>query len=81
MSRLGLVNGMEHCEYEPRRKRLYSRAGAAEYLDKSEREIDRMIRRGEILAKRDGRRVVIDVAELDRYVDRLPSLMPDGGSQ
>ncbi len=60
-------------------KRLYSRAGAAEYLDKSEREIDRMIRRGEIiLAKRDGRRIVIEVAELDRYIDRLPSFIPPG---
>ncbi len=57
-------------------KRLYSRAAACEYLDKSATELDRMIRRGEILAKRDGRRVVIDVAELDRYIDRLPSLEP-----
>ena len=66
---------MTHGEYE-RDKRLYSRASAAEYLDKSEREIDRLIRLGDILAKRDGRRVVIDVAELDRYVDRLPPFIP-----
>ncbi|MCX2931349.1 helix-turn-helix domain-containing protein [Mycobacterium sp. CVI_P3] len=57
-------------------KRLYSRAGAAAYLEKSTSEIDKMIRRGELLAKRDGRRIVIDVRELDRYVDRLPSLEP-----
>lgn len=62
-------------ESEPR-KRLYSRRDAAAYLDKSTSELDRLIRRSEILAKRDGRRVVIDVAELDRYVDRLPSLVP-----
>ena len=53
-------------------KRLYSRADSAIYLDKSTREIDRMIRSLTIIAKKDGRRTVIEKRELDRYADRLP---------
>ena len=58
------------------KRRLYSRAGAGEYLDKSLTEIDRLIRSGVLAAKKDGRRTVIDVAELDRYADGLPSIEP-----
>ncbi|MEN4476871.1 helix-turn-helix domain-containing protein [Mycolicibacterium cosmeticum] len=58
-------------------KRLYSRSDASEYLNKSLREIDRMIRSGRLIAKKDGRRTVIERAELDRYADRLPMLLPE----
>jgi excisionase family DNA binding protein len=58
------------------KKRLYSREDAAEYLGKSTRDLDRLIAAGTILAKKDGRRTRIDVAELDRYIERLPSLVP-----
>ena len=57
-------------------KRLFSRDGAANYLDKSLREIDRLISAGILVARKDGRRTVIDIAELDRYIDRLPSVEP-----
>lgn len=57
-------------------QRLFSRKGAGEYLDKSLSEIDRMIRAGAIVARKDGRRTVIDRSELDRYADRLPALEP-----
>ncbi len=52
-------------------KRLFSLNAAAEYLEKSRREIDRLITAGRLIAKRDGKRTVIDRAELDRYCDRL----------
>lgn len=57
-------------------QRLFSRAGAGRYLDKSLREIDRLISTGVLLAKKDGRRTVIDKTELDRYADRLPIIEP-----
>lgn len=57
-------------------QRLFSRAGAGRYLDKSLREIDRLISTGVLLAKKDGRRTVIDKSELDRYADRLPVIEP-----
>jgi excisionase family DNA binding protein len=59
-----------------RAKRLYSRQQAADYLGKSLRAVDYLIADSQILAKKDGRRTVIDVAELDRYIERLPSLVP-----
>lgn len=60
----------------PAEQRLFSRAGAGRYLDKSLREIDRLISTGVLLAKKDGRRTVIDKSELDRYADRLPVIEP-----
>ena len=57
-------------------KRLFSRKGAADYLDKSLSEIDRLISAGVLVARKDGRRTVIDVRELDRYADRLPIIEP-----
>lgn len=57
-------------------QRLYSRKGAGTYLDKSLSEIDRLIKSGVLAAKKDGRRTVIDRAELDRYADRLPVIEP-----
>lgn len=59
-----------------RERRLYSRAGSATYLDKSLSEIDRLIASGKLVARKDGRRTVIDVRELDRYADRLPAIEP-----
>lgn len=57
-------------------QRLYSRKGAGIYLDKSLSEVDRLIKSGELVARKDGRRTVIDRKELDRYADRLPVLEP-----
>lgn len=59
-------------------KRLYSREDASRYLDKSLSEIDRLIRSGRLLARKDGRRTIIDIKELDRFADQLPSVEPKG---
>lgn len=55
-------------------QRLFSRKDAATYLAKSTREIDRLIHEDIIVAKKDGRRTIIERAELDRFADRLPIL-------
>ena len=55
-------------------QRLYSREDAATYLSKSRTEIDRLIRARTLVAKKDGRRTVIERSELDRFADRLPIL-------
>lgn len=57
-------------------RRLFSRAQACEYLSKSMSEIDRLIKSGTIVARKDGRRTVIDIKELDRYAERLPIIEP-----
>lgn len=57
-------------------QRLYSRRDAGIYLDKSIREVDRLISSGDLVARKDGRRTVIDRKELDRYADRLPAIEP-----
>lgn len=57
-------------------QRLFSRAQAATYLSKSLREIDRLISAGTLIGRKDGRRTVIDIRELDRYADRLPAIEP-----
>lgn len=55
-------------------QRLYSREDAATYLSKSRTEIDRLIRAKTLVAKKDGRRTVIERSELDKFADRLPIL-------
>lgn len=57
-------------------QRLFSRRDASVYLDKSIREVDRLIAAGVLVARKDGRRTVIDRKELDRYADRLPAVEP-----
>jgi len=57
-------------------KRLYTRSEAAAYIAASLRDLDRSIAKGEILALKRGRKTLIDVAELDRFIERLPSLVP-----
>ncbi|AMO04497.1 hypothetical protein TS71_20630 [Mycolicibacterium neoaurum] len=42
-------------------------------------EIDRLIRSGRVIAKKDGRRTVIERRELDRFADRLPTMEPKHG--
>lgn len=61
-------------------QRLFSRKEAGIYLSKSLTEIDRLIKSGVLVARKDGRRTVIDIAELDRYADRLPSIEPGRAS-
>lgn len=57
-------------------RRLFSRTQAAEYLSKSLSEIDRLIKSGRVIAKKDGRRTVIERRELDRFADRLETIEP-----
>lgn len=60
----------------PIEQRLFSRAQSAKYLSKSLREIDRLVSAGKLVARKDGRRTVIDIRELDRFADRLPVIEP-----
>lgn len=49
---------------------------AAAYLSTSRRRIMELLKSGELAAVRDGGRVKIRVAELDRYIADLPSYEP-----
>ena len=60
----------------PETRRAYRRLDAAKYLDMSVSRLDELIRSGEIAARKDGKNVKIDRAELDRYFDSLPSYEP-----
>ena len=51
-------------------KILYSRREAAQVLSLSLRCIDYLIENGELLARRIGRRVLIERAELERFAQR-----------
>jgi excisionase family DNA binding protein len=51
-------------------RRLLNVREAAEYLGRTEDAVYQLINRGKIAAIREGRRVHIEVAELDAFVDR-----------
>ena len=51
-------------------KILYSRREAAQIISLSLRSIDYLIENGELLARRVGRRVLIERAELERFALR-----------
>lgn len=51
---------------------LMTKAIAAYYLSKSEREVDELRARGELIAVGDGKRVMFSKKELDRYIEGLP---------
>ena len=51
---------------------LFTRELAAYYLSKSLREVDDLRSRGELIPVGDGKRVMFQKSELDRYVDQLP---------
>ena len=51
---------------------LFTRELAAYYLSKSLREIDDLRSRGELIPVGDGKRVIFQKAELDRYAESLP---------
>jgi excisionase family DNA binding protein len=50
---------------------LVSREDAAQTLGLSLRTIDRAIERGDLAAKRYGRRVLVPAAEIGRYLEKL----------
>lgn len=51
---------------------LFTRELAAYYLSKSLREIDDLRKTGELIPVGDGKRVMFQKSELDRYVEKLP---------
>lgn len=51
---------------------LFTRELAAYYLSKSLREVDDLRSRGELIPVGDGKRVMFQKIELDRYVEKLP---------
>ena len=51
----------------------FSRIQAAESASLSKDEIDRAIRRGDLRAKRSGRRVLILASDLDAFLEGLPA--------
>jgi excisionase family DNA binding protein len=51
------------------RKRLYTIAEAAEYLGRSSWAVRSMIWAGKLPAVRDGKRILVDVYDLDRWID------------
>ena len=51
---------------------LLTRSEAAEALRVSVEEIDRLRRSGRLFAKKHGRKVLIPMTELTRYVENLP---------
>jgi excisionase family DNA binding protein len=51
------------------RKRLYTIAETAEYLGRSPWAIRSMIWAGKLPAVRDGKRILLDVYDLDRWVE------------
>jgi excisionase family DNA binding protein len=56
-------------EGERPRKRLYTIAEAAEYLGRSPWAVRSMIWSGKLPAVRDGKRVLVDVYDLDRWIE------------
>jgi excisionase family DNA binding protein len=51
------------------RKRLYSIPEAGEYLGRTPWAVREMIWRGKLPAVRDGRRILLDVEDLDRWIE------------
>jgi excisionase family DNA binding protein len=51
------------------RKRLYTIAEAAEYLGRSPWAVRSMIWAGKLPAVKDGKRILVDVYDLDRWVE------------
>ena len=51
------------------RKRLYAIPEAADYLGRTPWAIREMIWRGKLPAVRDGRRILLDVEDLDRWIE------------
>lgn len=56
-------------------RQLLTVEDAAEVLNCSEGTVRNRIRDGRITSKRDGRRVVIERAELERYIAELPTYL------
>jgi excisionase family DNA binding protein len=59
------------------RKRLYTIPDAAEYLGRSPWAVRSMIWSGKLPAVRDGKRVLVDVYDLDRWIDNNKGCLGD----
>ncbi|MBF0517103.1 MAG: helix-turn-helix domain-containing protein [Nitrospirae bacterium] len=56
------------------KKRLYSIMDAAEYLGRTEWSIREMVWAGKIPCIRDGRRILIDVNDMDKWIERSKTI-------
>jgi len=65
-----------HLSYNPLCKRLYTLKEAAEYLGRSEWGMRELIwaRKIPVVKETDGRKIFIDVLDLENYVDKNKSL-------
>jgi len=61
---------MRHEESHRPRKRLYTIAEAAEYIGRSPWAVRSLIWSGKLPAVRDGKRIFIDVYDMDAWVER-----------
>jgi excisionase family DNA binding protein len=52
------------------RKRLYTIPEAAEYLGRSPWAVRSMVWAGKLPAVKDGKRILVDVYDLDQWIDR-----------
>jgi len=67
---------MSHVTVATSGSRLQTVADASRYLSTSQRRMWELIRSGQIAAVRDGGKVKVRTAELDRYADDLPAYEP-----
>jgi excisionase family DNA binding protein len=63
--------------HERPRKRLYTIPQAAEYLGRSPWAVRSMIWSGKLPAVRDGKRVLVDVYDLDRWIENNKGCLAD----
>jgi excisionase family DNA binding protein len=66
-----------HEQHERPRKRLYTIPQAAEYLGRSPWAVRSMIWAGKLPAVRDGKRVLVDVYDLDRWIEHNKVCLAD----
>jgi excisionase family DNA binding protein len=59
------------------RKRLYAIPEAAEYMGRTPWAIREMVWKGKLPAVRDGRRILLDVEDLDRWIEANKTVRDD----
>lgn len=59
-------------------KRLYSVKEAGRYLGRSPWTIHRLIREGHLLEVRQGRRVMVDLVDMDQFIEKYKRRATDG---
>jgi excisionase family DNA binding protein len=60
----------QRAEMPPSQRLLVDRRNAAQYLSISQRSLDYLLANGELVARRIGARVLIPLAELQRYAQK-----------